>query len=287
MPWFWSTPTLTPPQHHVLYPPISSTHPSDPSTSTPTPNSTPTDTPSTLPTLPPNTLSTPRGRAQATLAFQGLALSLAITLLTRSRIRRRAAARAPARLPPHDAGMARWRAAQIRDVAAAERAVAAQAREERLDGEIVGPATGRQGRDGQSAGPGAANGNTKGEADGNAKGKGRAEKSNDGADSYLLAAEALGLATVNVAAWAFFAAGGLAWWLNVSEAADLKVYVRRGKGLGVREGETAAADEASMEELLAGVLSQAEGRMQEVVQEAERRTGRRLGEELAKEEGGA
>lgn len=76
-----------------------------------------------------------------------------------------------------------------------------------------------------------------------------------GADGGLIAAEALGLATLNVASFGLMLVGGISWAFDLSSVTDLRTYARRQFGLagGVEEDQQKADEQ--IEEWIAETLS--------------------------------
>lgn len=77
------------------------------------------------------------------------------------------------------------------------------------------------------------------------------------ADGGLDAAEALGLATLNVSAIAMAVVGGFCTWFDIADIEDLREGVRRGVGFDVYGGESEA--DKDLEAWVADVLSRKDG----------------------------
>lgn len=95
------------------------------------------------------------------------------------------------------------------------------------------------------------------------------------------AAEALGLATLNVLSFGIFAAGGVAFACDLSSVDDLKQYSRR-KMYG-SEGEPDEEAEKELAEWVAGVLGKAGVNVDEAVQKEKEKREEALVKEAAKE----
>ena len=97
------------------------------------------------------------------------------------------------------------------------------------------------------------------------------------------AAEALGLATLNVISFGIFATGGVAFACDLSSVEDLKRYSRR-KMYG-SEGVPDEEAEKELAEWVAGVLGKAGVNVDEAIKKEKEKSEEALVKEVAKEEG--